>query len=116
MGSLFTEKEGPMQTVLEYLKENQLFFIDSFTTSNTVGYKLARETGVKTTRRNIFLDNQQDVGKICVQLDKLVAYAMKKGGAVGIGHPYSETVKALRECLPQYDQKIEVVGVDKLVQ
>ncbi len=116
MGSLFTEQVEPMRAVLAYLKENGLFWVDSFTTSKSVGYQLAHEMGVKTARRHIFLDNEQKADKICEQLNKLVVYAEEKGSAIGIGHPYPQTVEALQECLPRYEQRVVVVGVNELVR
>lgn len=115
MGSLFTEQIEPMREVMAYLKDNGLFWVDSFTTAKSVGYSLAHEMGVKATRRHVFLDNQQQVGKICEQLDKLVIYAEEKGRGVGIGHPYPQTVEALLKCLPKYDSRVVIVGVNELV-
>ena len=41
-----------------------MFFIDSKTTPASVGDKLAREMGIPTASRNVFLDNEQDVPAI----------------------------------------------------
>ncbi len=114
MGSLFTEQIEPMRGVLNYLKENGLFWVDSFTTSKSIGYSLAHEMGVKAARRHVFLDNQQQVDKICAQLDKLIVYAEEKGSGIGIGHPYPQTVQALQKCLPLYDKRVTIVGVNEL--
>lgn len=116
MGSLFTEQREPMRAILGFLKDNGLFWVDSFTTADSVGFSLANEMGVKAARRHFFLDNQQQPEKICRQLGKLVAYAEEKGSAIGIGHPYPETVEALKKCLPEYDDRVAVVGVDELVK
>lgn len=115
MGSLFTEQVEPMRTVLSYLKQEGLFWIDSFTTAKSVGYSLARQMGVKSARRHVFLDNQHKTEKICQQLEKLVSYAEETGRGIGIGHPFPQTVEALQRCLPKYDRRVVVVGVDELV-
>ena len=43
MGSLFTEDEGKMLIILKALKRRNLFFVDSRTTSGTVGFELAKK-------------------------------------------------------------------------
>ncbi len=115
MGSYLTELEEPMEVVLDYISRQGLFFIDSYTTAKSIGYKLALKMGVKTGRRNVFLDNVHDVDKICCQLESLVKYAEKHGSSIGIGHPYPETYEALKKCLPRYDSRVDIVGVEQLI-
>lgn len=115
MGSLFTEHNGPMTAVLQYIQDNNLFFVDSFTTSKSVGYTIAKDQGMKTARRHVFLDNKQDVQSICNQLEKLVVFAEKNGEGIGIGHPYPQTYEALKRCLPSQVERVMLVGVEKLV-
>jgi uncharacterized protein len=100
MGSRFTEDRPKMLIVLSVLKGKGLFFIDSKTTPASVGDKLAREIGVPTASRNVFLDNDQDVAAIQAQLEKLAAMARKTGSAVGICHPHKTTLQALAATLP----------------
>ena len=100
MGSRFTENEPKMQDVLQILKGRGLFFIDSVTTPHSVGLKLAREMGVKTAARNVFLDNVQDVAAIRKQIQQLARLAVKRGSAIGICHPHRATIQALAEELP----------------
>ncbi|MFQ5559014.1 MAG: divergent polysaccharide deacetylase family protein, partial [Nitrospinota bacterium] len=57
MGSKFTENEEGMKTVLLFLREKSLFFVDSLTTPKSVAYVLARKLGVQTARRTVFFDN-----------------------------------------------------------
>ncbi len=63
-----------------------MFFIDSVTTPRTVGQSLAREMGVKTGRRDVFLDNEQNSAYIRGQLAQAVRMAKKKGYAIVICH------------------------------
>jgi len=100
MGSRFTEDRPKMLIVLSVLKGKGLFFIDSKTTPSSVGDKVARETGVPTASRNVFLDNEQDVTAIKAQLEKLAAMARKTGSAIGICHPHKTTLQALTATLP----------------
>ncbi len=116
MGSLYTEHEDLMEKVLLIIKEKGLFFVDSYTTANSVGYNLAQKLEIKTARRHVFLDNVNSVKRICTQLDQLVELAEQQGEAVGIGHPKQETYEALKQCLPKYNERITIVGVEKVVK
>jgi polysaccharide deacetylase 2 family uncharacterized protein YibQ len=100
MGSRFTEDEQGMRTVLETVREKGLFFLDSRTTSRSVGVRLAGELGVRSIGRSVFLDNERDVNYILGQLSETVEIARKTGSAIAIGHPYPETIAALRLVLP----------------
>jgi polysaccharide deacetylase 2 family uncharacterized protein YibQ len=101
MGSRFTEDRAKMGTVLGFLKGKGLFFIDSRTTPRSVGNSLAREMGLETASRNVFIDNVQDVGAIKEQLEQLAAMARHKGGAIGICHPHKTTIQALSTTMPE---------------
>lgn len=117
MGSEFTEHEDKMRVVLEMLKGKGLFFIDSVTTPKTVGQGLAREMGVKTARRDVFLDNEQNSAYIRGQLGQAVRMAKKHGSAIAICHPHPATIATLTETLPTLaGQGITLVPVSQLVR
>lgn len=117
MGSRFTEDEGLMRTVLDVAKKNRLFFLDSRTSSNSVAGRLARELAVSSADRSVFLDNTRDKNYIKGQIRELAAIARKKGKAIGIGHPYPETIAALKEAISELENEgVEVVGLSELVQ
>ena len=115
MGSRFTEDEVKMRAVLKLMKQKGLIFLDSRTTSATVGGRLARELKVKSAERNIFLDNKREVAYIKGQLMKAARIARKRGKAVAIGHPYPETIEALKEALPGL-QGVEIVRVSEVAE
>lgn len=116
MGSRFTQNRQAMHRVLGELKNQGLFFVDSFTTARSTGMDEAQKMGIKTGRRHIFLDNVQNPQKICVQLDKLITLAEKQNQAIGIGHPYQATLDALRNCGEQLLKTVQVVPVHELVE
>lgn len=117
MGSRFTEDRAKMGTVLDVLKGRGLFFVDSRTSPRSVGYSLAREMGVETAARNVFLDNVQDVDAVKGQLDELAALARKRGAAIGICHPHKTTILALIAAMPEMRrQGINFVYVSELVK
>ena len=116
MGSKFTSNRRAMHEVMSVLKEKGLFFVDSLTTSSSVGASEARNMGVRTGRRSIFLDNSQTQEDICRQLKRLVTYAKKNGTGIGIGHPNRATVNALKSCKELLQQQVRIVGVRELMK
>ncbi len=116
MGSGFTEDRAGMHAVLAVLKEQHLFFVDSYTTARSTGLDEARRMQVPTARRHVFLDNVQNVEKICRQLDTLLTLAEEKGEAIGIAHPHRATLQALRKCGQRITGRAELVGADQLVR
>lgn len=116
MGSKFTENGQYTKYVMEILKNKNLFFIDSFTTPKSMGYQTAKKSGVKTARRNVFLDNIEDEEYIKGQIEKLINLSQKNGFAIGIGHPHHQTLSALQKMVAVIKEKgIEIVPVSELV-
>ncbi|HEY3306868.1 MAG TPA: divergent polysaccharide deacetylase family protein [Desulfuromonadaceae bacterium] len=117
MGSSFTENEEKMRVVLHELKDHDKFFIDSVTSPQTVGLRLAREMGLKSARRNIFLDNVQNREYIKGQLNQAVRLAQKTGASIAICHPHPTTIKTLQELLPTLkEQGVTLVSASQLVR
>lgn len=117
MGSEFTEHDDKLRPVLEALKGKGLFFVDSVTTPASSGPRLARELGVKSARRQVFLDNEQNLAYIRGQLGQAVRAAKKNGGAIAICHPHPATIQALAALLPGMEQQgITLVQASKLVR
>ena len=116
MGSKFTQNRQAMRRIVTVLKAQGFFFIDSFTTAESTGLAEARAIGLKSNRRHVFLDNVQDPEKICIQLDKLAALAVKQHPAIGIGHPYQATLDALQKCRGVLLETVQVVPVHELLQ
>jgi hypothetical protein len=100
MGSRFTEDRAKMALVLGVLRDRRVFFVDSLTSDHSVGYHLAREMGVRAVRRNVFLDNVQDVPSVIRQLQAVADIARRQGSAVAICHPHPVTMLALAKHLP----------------
>jgi len=95
MGSKATADKRVMEAVLSLVKEKGLFFIDSRTTAETVAFHLAREMGIPSAQRSIFLDNVSDPEAIDARIEELLDLAEEKGWAIGIGHPYPPTAEAM---------------------
>lgn len=117
MGSAFTESRDKMAVVLGGLKERGMFFVDSKTSAISVGESVARELGVRTASRAVFLDNIQDVGYISKQIRQAAAIARKRGTAIAICHPHPATIQALAAELPKLrDEGITFVPASSLVR
>ena len=102
MGSRFTASPEGMTTVMRELRARGLLFLDSLTAAASVGTAAARQAGVPYTVRDVFLDNDpNDADGIRTQLRKLEAVAQRRGYAVGIGHPHTQTLRVLAEWLPE---------------
>ena len=95
MGSRLTECQREINETLEVIKKRRLFFVDSVTTSHSTAYKTAKRLNMFTAHRNIFLDNRLNEQAILFQLKRLKKIALKYGQAIGIGHPFPETARAI---------------------
>jgi len=117
MGSQLTENRHIMALFMRCLHDKPLFFIDSRTTAGTVAFDEAVKAGIPAGQRDVFLDNVKDEQYILAQIKKLVAIAQIKKTAVGIGHPYPETVAALHHLKRMaQDAKVDLVPVSKLIE
>lgn len=112
MGSKFTEDAQLMAEVMGVMKKRNLFFLDSKTTSRSVAANSAVKAGVENIDRNVFLDNVREVSAIKERIAEAVKIAKKRGSAVAIGHPYPETIAAIREYIR--DTKAPGVEIAKI--
>lgn len=116
MGSGLTENLEAMQWLMEELPPRGLYFIDSRTTAASQALASAKKRGIPTYERDIFLDHSRDTKTIARQFDKLIATAQKHGQALGIGHPYPETLEVLESRLPALKKAgVELVTVSELL-
>ncbi len=116
MGSLVTIQEKPMRAVLKVVKAEGLYFVDSKTISNSIAFSLAQKMGIKSTQRQVFLDNQKDPSYIESQFQLLISSAQRKGKALGIAHAHPITVEALKKILSRLEKrKIQLIYVSDIV-
>lgn len=117
-GSLLTRHPGHMQWLMEAISAHgQLFFIDSFTTHRSVALQLARENGIDATRRDVFLDPDNDPATVAREFERMKRLARQRGAAVAIGHPYPATLELLEKELPTLEEEgFELVRISELVR
>ena len=99
-GSKATSDSKTMTVLASVLKDRGKYFIDSRTSPLTIGEKTMISFGVPTARRNIFLDNNNDLDKIEEQMNKLANSAKKNGVAVGLGHARKNTLTVIEKVIP----------------
>lgn len=115
MGSRLTQMTEPMTATMRFLKQRDLFFIDSVTTGNSKAERIAKAHGLSSTRRDVFLDNQLSQQYIQGQFEQLIARAKTDNRLVAIAHPHPETIAALKNLLPKLKSaNIELVPVSEL--
>jgi len=100
MGSAFTASEKKMRVLLGELKERDLFFVDSVTNPASCGAAEAKNLGVPTARRDVFLDNVNSTESIEENIGKMKRIAAAEGSVVAIGHDRPLTIQALKKHLP----------------
>lgn len=118
MGSLLTQYPGRMQWLMEELKQHgeALYFVDSFTTFQSVAHAVAADNDLPSMRRDIFLDTHRDPAFIERQFELLIRRARESGAAIAIGHPYPETMAFLEANLGRLAESgIELLPVSALI-
>lgn len=105
MGSRATENRIVMSVVLGEAKKRRLYFLDSYVTAGSVCKDIAAKTRVGFAKRDVFLDNQDNVDYIRAQLIRLKNLAKRQGSAIGIGHDRKNTLTVLKEMIPSLEKE-----------
>ncbi|MBN2567950.1 MAG: divergent polysaccharide deacetylase family protein [Deltaproteobacteria bacterium] len=117
MGSLFMESEEKLTIVFKELKRKNLFFVDSYTTSNSMGRAVAKKVGLVYASRDVFIDNSGQYRDTFKILADLIKKREQWHTLIVIGHPYESTLKAVRETIPLFQSKgIDIVPLSVLVK
>ncbi len=117
-GSLISMHPGDLAWIMQTLHAiGNLYFVDSYTTVDSIAYQIAIENGVAAARRDVFLDDVETPQAVRFQFQRLLQIARKKGFALAIGHPHPATLEVLAAELPQLSsQGIELVPVAQIVK
>ena len=117
MGSRATADRAVMTAVMSALAEHQVYFVDSRTTADSVAFHVARNMGIPSFYRSVFLDDTETTAYTLGQLRKLGRAARLQGVALAIGHPYPTTLAALRQFLPELEREdVQLVPASRLVR
>ncbi|MBD3367090.1 MAG: hypothetical protein GF405_02805 [Candidatus Eisenbacteria bacterium] len=120
MGSALTKDRLRMRAVMWALERENLFYVDSMTTPESVGFLEAERAAIPTARNLMFIDTLLDeYGQVDVatRISDLETIARERGAAIGIGHPTPETLLELAALLPDLEERgVELVFVSELVE
>lgn len=115
MGSKISTSPERMRQIFSILKKNNLYYIDSRTTKETVARPSARLLQLPFAERDIFIDHLDDPAFIRSQLERLIQRARRQGYAVGIAHPHANTLVTLNAFLPRLKESVTLVPASMVV-
>jgi polysaccharide deacetylase 2 family uncharacterized protein YibQ len=116
-GSKATSDPDTMEAVLQVLKSKGLFFVDSATSSSSIGLQKARSMGVRSGKNVLFLDNSANVASIHEQMQEAAEVADRYGSAIVICHARPATAAAWKQYGSEFAASgIQLVSVTDLVR
>lgn len=120
MGSKASEDERIISIILDIIKEEKLYFLDSRACNNPIAKEIAEGKGVICFDRDVFIDGKKPKQYIKEQLNIAIDIALSRGYAIVIGHVGAEggkvTAQAIKEMIPEFEKrKIELVFVSELI-
>ncbi|MDO3381314.1 divergent polysaccharide deacetylase family protein [Gilvimarinus algae] len=114
-GSALTTQARPMGWVMGEAARRKLFFIDSRTTASSLALDVAQAYGLKSAKRDVFLDHSRKPADIRHQLERAIRIAKREGQAIAIGHPYPETLELLEQAADWFElEGIELVPASEV--
>jgi hypothetical protein len=116
MGSRLTADLRVMEILMGEFKSRGLFFLDSKTSPRSLAFDTASRFGIPATQRDIFLDAYDEREFVRGQIIRLIELAKKHGRAIGIGHPYANTLAVLEEMKAEIlESGVEWVPLSRMV-
>ncbi len=116
-GSKVTSDKRVLKVLMDVAKKKDLFFVDSRTTSTSVGYETAVEAGIPSIKRDVFLDNSSSEAYIIGQFHNLFKIAYIKGYSVGICHMRRSTLETFSKVFDEIRAlNIRVVPVSYIIE
>ena len=112
-GSRFTSDAAAMDRMMRAMRDENLIFVDSKTTSPTKVYGAAKKYSMPYIARDVFLDHDGSKAAVRKQLKYAVELAKKRSYAIAIGHPHKNTLEVLQESAKLL-QEVEVVYLKDL--
>ncbi|MGP1533091.1 MAG: divergent polysaccharide deacetylase family protein [Campylobacter sp.] len=112
-GSRFTSDATAMDRLMRAMRDENLIFVDSKTTSPTKVYGAAKKYSMPYIARDVFLDHDGSKAAVRKQLKYAVELAKKRSYAIAIGHPHKNTLEVLQESAKLL-QEVEVVYLKDL--
>jgi len=116
-GSRGTADPRLMTVILTELKRRRLFFLDSYTTRDSVVPEVARQVKIPFLQRGVFLDNSDSKESIRIEIGRLEKVAREKGSAIAIGHYRKNTLEVLAKEIPRLkSQGFQIISLKQLLR
>jgi len=117
MGSHLTEFDFFMRPVMDSIRsyDPSFYFLDSRTSPRSVAFTQAREAGLKSATRDVFLDDDASITAIRLQYNIWLERAREQGSAIAIGHPHKTTLEVLRQNLGKAAAEFEFLPISRLI-
>jgi hypothetical protein len=117
MGSHLTEFDFFVRPVMDSIRSYNpsFYFLDSRTSPRSVAFSQAREAGLSSISRDVFLDNDPSSTAIKLQYDIWLERAREQGSAIAIGHPYAQTLEVLQQNLPAAGVEFKFMRISELI-
>ncbi len=96
MGSRILLDRRHLDYIMAFLRQHNLFFVDSATVRNSLGCVEAKKFNVLCAKRRVFLDDKKNVRYIEHQINEALSMLKKRNSVVAIGHCNIETYRAIR--------------------
>lgn len=119
MGSFLTEIDYFMRPIMDGIKayNPDLYFLDSRTSPRSIAYAQAKQSGLASISRDIFLDNDHtNLESIHFQYQLWLQKSHETGHAIAIGHPHPTTLKYLQEHLSNTHKRFRFLSVSRLIE
>ena len=111
MGSLASEDPKLMSVVMKAIKQKNLIFIDSKTSTKSVAYEVANSQGLICGYNEGFIDSVNGYEEMAKRLDRLVASAEKRGAVIAIAHPKKATIDFLKTKITEVTQRVDFITI-----
>ncbi|MFH1092943.1 MAG: divergent polysaccharide deacetylase family protein [Candidatus Omnitrophota bacterium] len=105
MGSKATENEYVLNILFDQIKKKNLYFLDSYTSNDSLAPQIALQKEITFVRRDVFIDNVSSKDHIKEQLVKAKNIAAKKGSVIVIGHARELTLDTIKELIPEFERE-----------
>ena len=105
MGSKATESGYVLNILFDQIKNRGLYFLDSYTSNESLAPQIAARKEITFIRRDIFIDNISSKEHIKGQLMQAKNIAEEKGSAVVIGHAKELTLDMIKEVIPEFENE-----------
>lgn len=116
MGSRLTRSQSDMITLFNVLPDHVTYFVDSLTHADSLAASIARQSGLRTDSRDVFLDHETSDASLDQALENVLQTAERKGSAILIAHPRPASLERLRRLGRDAEARgIEIVAVTEIM-